>query len=279
MSSFITSGVWFGVGIAAQAAVFLLMSGRTRKNDLLLAGLLFVFAGLIGAGAAILPESGYTLTSNLFFGLMVFGLLFVAVFKNKILAKIDEHLLLFWNLIFLSVYFTQIPQLPAISIIVILLSLPVVLNALLPWSPPFFVKGLFYFWFLVMIVFLALAQFAFGPALTPFADRSALTLVITGMALFYIFVHVVWIVRLIPLQTEHQTAAAKLAQLEKDWTVIGSKYESTRLQPLKVFGLILIVGGALVANDIFFLLPSSLLTNLLIIATPAFIARPDRARI
>ncbi len=213
-----------------------------------------------------------------FFGLML---------KKKILPVVNEKTLLVLNIALWYVFLIHYPSFSStLNFIICLILVPMTVATLVMAFIDHVVGPaltlVFYVWFLVMIVFLGLAQFPvwnlalffdqLGPSPTGLMD-----VLLTGMLFSYIATNAIFVVVLIPYPwSEDQAFEERWEEVKDHAKTLIKKFSHDQLKPKESSLIILVLGGLLMLNLCLELIPDHLAINTLIVIVPQIISRRFR---
>jgi hypothetical protein len=272
--------VVFGFGVVLESLLLVGFTAEELGTKLLIslaAGLAFFGVGLLKA-----PEVG--LYTHIFIGFTVFTGVFGIFSRKKIMPVVSEKTLLVLNMALWYLFFAYSPMFSfKIKLLICLILIPMTISVnLMAFIDHVVGPGLtllFYTWFLLMIVFLGLAQFPFWNLSFFFDQISASRLgfvdvLMTGMVFSYIVIHAIYIMALIPIPWyRNQPLEERWREVRKHARMLIAKYSHQQLRQEEALLIILILGGLLVANLFLELIPDHLAINTLIVIVPQFISR------
>ncbi len=192
----------FALGMVLQA--LLMLGGRFRRGD---------WGRAAGALAAwllgLIPgkhELEYHLLLHVFYGLLVVAFVFTYLFRDRLLTHIGGRVLLAWNLLLVYVAVNGGWDSPLELLLLLLPTVPTVVNAFTDIDRNFGWKVFFQAWFSTILVVIAINGFDAGlfgvfepdggvrPAL-----RSPFEMIAGGAAFLYIIANAWFVLALVPI--------------------------------------------------------------------------------
>jgi hypothetical protein len=272
--------VVFGFGVFLESLLLVGFYAEELGIKLLVSlvvGLLFLGIGLIKV-----PELG--LYTHILIAFAVYACVFAILFRKKVMPIVSEKTLLVLNMAPWYLFSAYSPSLPFkvklfICLILIPMTISVNLMAFIDQVVGAGLTLLFYTWFLIMIVFLGLAQFPFWNLSFFFDQISAsrlgfLDVLLTGMVFSYIVTHAIYILALIPYPYDKEmTFKERWREVKEHARVLINKYSHQQLRQEEALLIVLILGGLLATNLFLQLIPDHLAINSLIVIVPQFISR------
>jgi hypothetical protein len=267
-------GLWFILGIFIQGYFFL--GGNLNKNTI--QGFLACLILSAIAVSIFLAESDIDSFYYLVFFSFVFSIFFHFIFKKDILYRINEPVLLIWNIIFLYIYCLKfgINNVPAI--IFIFLSF-INFAEIISRSPPKFLsRVIIYCWFLFMLIFVSAYQFDFkiflafaGGENFP-AASGPLDAVLSGMIFLYIVSYslfiLVFLFLIIPVTSgplEKFNFKKRKEGIKKQAILLSDAFDVRSFSIKFILFLVFLSGGGLAINHYFNLIPDYFLIDALLI--------------
>jgi len=193
---------YFALGMALQA--LLMLGGRFRRGDLDRA------AGTLGSWfLGLFPgknEPVYHLLRHVFFGMLIAGGVFTYLFRDRLLTRVGGRMLLAWNLLLVYVALNTGWDSRFQFFLLLLPTVPTVVNAFSDIDRDFRWKVFFQAWFSTILVVIAINSFDAGllgvfepeggvaPAL-----RSPLEMIAGGAAFLYIVANAWFVLALVPI--------------------------------------------------------------------------------
>jgi hypothetical protein len=192
----------FALGMVLQA--LLMLGGRFRRGDWGRAAgaLASWFLGLIPGK----HEYKYYLLLHVFYGLLVVAFVFTYLFRDRLLTRIGGRILLAWNLVLVYVAVDGGWDSPLELLLLLLPTVPTVVNAFTDIDRNFGWKVFFQAWFSTILVVIAINGFDAGllgvfgaergvaPAL-----RSPHEMIAGGAAFLYIVANAWFVLALVPI--------------------------------------------------------------------------------
>jgi len=192
----------FALGMVLQA--LLMLGGRFRRGD---------WGRAAGALAAwllgLIPgknELEYHLLLHVFYGLLVVAFVFTYLFRDRLLTRIGGRVLLAWNLLLVYVAVNGGWDSPLELFLLLIPTVPTVVNAFTDIDRNFGWKVFFHAWFSTILVVIAINGFdagllgafeAEGGVAAPL--RSPLEMIAGGAALLYIVANAWFVLALVPI--------------------------------------------------------------------------------
>jgi hypothetical protein len=272
--------VVFGFGVLLESLLLVGFYAEELGIKLLVSlvgGFIFLGIGLIKA-----PELG--IYTHILIAFAVYACVFAIVFRKKIMPIVSERTLLVLNMALWYLFFAYSSMFSFhIKLLICLILIPMTISVnLMAFIDHVVGPGLtllFYTWFLIIIVFLGLAQFPFWNLSFFFDQISASQLgfvdvLLTGMVFSYIVIHAIYILALIPYPYDKEmTFKERWREVKEHARVLINKYSHQQLRQEEALLIILILGGLLAANLSLQLIPDHLAINSLIVIVPQFISR------
>jgi len=255
-----------------------MLKDKFKKSDLL-----FIPLCLLVAVMMLMPgkdERNYDTYFHLFLVGAGFTVTYAIIFKKRILDNINKEILMVWNLVFLYMFsqYSSIFQTPIISIIVILLSILVIINAFFNFDSHYYWKVYFYIWFLIIIVGITSSHFAYDKISFFFNHGYGLTaspidMLFIGGSFLYLAVNIYYIIELIPLPGKHQSLEQRLTEVKADMAVLASEYDTENIKRTQALSAATIVGCLLAINFSFHLISDSFLIPVIITLSHFFVKK------
>jgi hypothetical protein len=272
--------VVFGFGVFLESLLLVGFTAEELGTVILLslgAGLIFFLVGFFKA-----PEVG--LYTHILIGFGIYSGVFGILFRKKIMPVVSEKTLLVLNMALWYLFFTYFPMLSfkvklLICLILIPMTISVNLMAFIDHIVGFGLTILFYTWFLIMIVFLGLAQFPFWNLSFFFNKLSAarlgfLDVLLTGMVFSYMAINVIYVLALIPIPYHRgQSFGERWREVRRHARVLIEKYSHQQLRQEEALLIMLIMGGLLATNLFLELIPHHFAINTLIVIVPQLISK------
>lgn len=272
--------VVFGFGVVLESILLVGFDARELGSGIVGSTGASVLALIIGLIRA--PE--LNLYTHVFISLVVFIGVFAIVFRRKILPVVNERTLLVLNLALWYVFLAYYPIFPQkLKILICLILIPMTISVNMMAFTDYVVgpalRLLFYMWFLIMIVFLGLAQFPIWN-LSLFFDQMStgrlgfLDVFLIGMVFCYIATHAIYILILIPIPYDSDRSfKSRWKEVKAHAKVLIEKYSYDQLKQEEALLIMLILGGLLAANLFLELVPDHLAINTLIVIVPQILSR------
>lgn len=270
-NTLIVTFIW-AAGLLLQA--FLLAGGRWKRKEwkqFAYCVFLSFFGFLPGRG-----ESEFKPHFHILASFVIFTFSFALSFQKKILPIVSEHVLLIWNILFLSIVLPFSSPSPWLLALVMIPSGATLLLASFPLRLPALWKGLFYVWFLIMVVVIGIAQAKLS-VLSIFFDESSVFRMRSadaffgGMAFMSIGVYLALLIRLIPIPAKHQSMADRLKLWRDDVQLMIQRFSDEQLRVKTTLAIILVLGGVFLCNVHWNILSHTFLVNIIIVLTPWFL--------
>ncbi|MEM2918582.1 MAG: hypothetical protein QXY62_03690 [Candidatus Altiarchaeota archaeon] len=270
--------LWFGLGVIAQAIFSIydkLNSENSKKLALcLFASLVFiVFVELSTAGENL--KELYNPNFHVFWGFMYFvffTVIFAVTFKKELLPRISEQTILFFTLIFWYAFFTFYSKISFKDVVIVLALIPTIVAIVISfinWELKFFWKLLLYIWFLIIILFLFLAQFSFGSISFFYKQKgfealSYFDTLVSGMVFFILTTNFFYLIQVIPYG-QGSSFKENLERSREHVKLLVEKFSDYQLNPFHSLLIISFFGGFLAINFYLKLIEDFLLINILIV--------------
>ena len=218
----------FALGVVLQA--LLMLGGRFRRGDWGRA------AGALGVGLiGLLPgkrEPVYHLLWHILYGLLVASVLFVYLFRDRVLERIGGRLLLAWNLLLVYVAVTSGWDSPLELVLLLVPTVPTVLNAFSDIDRAFGWKVFFHAWFSTILVVIAIKGFdpgLLGVFLTERGETAALRspaeMIAGGAAFLYIVANAWFVLALVPIPIARgQSWASRMKEVRAQMDLLARGY-------------------------------------------------------
>jgi hypothetical protein len=265
--------VVFGFGVVLESLLLVGFYTEELGTKLLVSlggGLVFLGVGLFKA-----PELGFY--THILVGLAVYAAVFGLLFRKRIMPIVSERTLLVLNMALWYLFFAYPPMFSfKIKLLICLILIPMTISVnLMAFVDHVVGPGLtllFYTWFLVMLVFLGLAQFPFWN-LSLFFDKLSTSrlgfvdVLLTGMVFSYIVIHAIYIVALIPYPYDKEKSfRERWREVKEHARMLIEKYSHQQLRQEEALLIVLVLGGLL-------LIPDHLAINTLIVIVPQLISK------
>lgn len=217
----------FALGMVLQA--LLMLGGRFRRWD---------WGRAAGAVAAwllgLIPdkhEYGYHLLEHVFYGFLAVAFVFTLLFRDRLLTRIGGRVLLAWNLLLVYVAVNGGWNSPLELFLLLLPTVPTVVNAFTDIDRNFGWKVFFQAWFSTILVVIAIKGFdagllgVFGPegGGAP-ALRPPLEMIAGGAAFLYIFVNAWFVLALLPIPGRTQSWASRMKEIRAHMDLLAQGY-------------------------------------------------------
>ncbi|MGD9075941.1 MAG: hypothetical protein PVJ69_12080 [Desulfobacteraceae bacterium] len=270
----------FGFGVLLES--LLLVGFYTEELGTKLLVSLGAGLGFLGVGLFKAPELGFY--THILIGFAVYAAVFALFCRKRIMPIVTEKTLLVLNMALWYLFFAYSPMFSyKIKLLICLILIPMTITInLMAFIDHVVGPGLtllFYTWFLLMIVFLGLAQFPFWNLSFFFDKLSASRLgfvdvLLTGMVFSYIVIHAIYILALIPYPYDRDKSfGERWREVKAHARVLIDKYSHQQLRQDEALLIIVILGGLLFANLLLELIPDHLAINCLIVIVPQLISR------
>lgn len=153
-------GLWFTLGVVVQA-LFLIqhtLNKNILKNFFSCIIASFIFTSLLALYFGIAFDY---LSTVLIFFCFIFSIIFHFIFRKKIIYKINEGLLIIWNIFFLYIYFSKFSFYNLLTPVFIILTIINFVIILTPQKPKLFWKIFLYCWLIFIMIFISIYQLDF----------------------------------------------------------------------------------------------------------------------
>jgi len=241
----------FALGMVLQA--LFMIGGRFRRGDWGRA------AGVLGSWfIGLVPgkhEQGYYVPLHVSYGMLVAGAVFTYLFRDRLLPRIGGRMLLAWNLllIYVAVHSGWDSQLNLF--LLLLPTVPTVINAFTDIDRSFGWKVFFQAWFSTILVVIAINGFDAGlfavfepeggvrPAL-----RSPFEMIAGGAAFLYIIANAWFVLALVPIPLARgQSWGSRMKQVHAHMALLARGYVWEPDDPLRSLAVLVGLPVALVA--------------------------------
>jgi hypothetical protein len=261
--------LFFGLGSILQS---ILLIGANWNFKGFLYSLGFGLFGLVPGK----HERHYSLPFHLLFSVIIFTGTVAVTFRDALLPRVNEKILLAYTITLWYAFFSFIYQ--PWRLYYILAGLLVVPTCGVLWlavtDSPLSVKRkmAFYSWYLLMVVLMVVFQFSFS-YLKPFfsdspvAGGTAVGALLSGMAFCYMVVNATYIFHMFPMQGKHESREEAMRRWH-GWVdlMTGRYYDSEQLTDLQSFLVVGLFGGALAANYFYGFVSTTMAVNIGILA-------------
>ena len=238
--------LWFVAGITLQALLLIRGSWNWAKNWPKLAGCaLLALTGMIPGK----HEPVYDPWSHLLFGLGMFSFAFAIVFKDDILPRINERILLSYSLVFWFALFSFFDgasgfRMALLAICGALTAVSLFVAFVRP-TLSFALKVALYVWFLTIVVAVGLFQFPIeGLSIFLEPNRGSwlapVDCILGGMAFLYLVVNASYIFELIPIPGKTQSWKDRMKEWHAFTDLMTNRIDD---EPPTATGAIIIVLG------------------------------------
>jgi len=206
-------------------------------------------------------------------GFAVFVFAFAVMFQAEVLPVVTETLVLAYTLIFWYGLNALYPGGHPPQLLLLACALPTLAAMWVALARPrlgFPGKLLLYSWFLVMVVVLAWWQLPWSN-LAIFEVRRAvpwlgpLDGLVTGMALMYLCVNAVYLYMLVPIPGRNQSFADRMREWHEMTDLMTQRCDDSGPTVMQAAAIVVVLGGALVLNAVYALVPSRLVISVAIV--------------
>ncbi len=240
----------FALGMVLQA--LLMLGGRFRRGD---------WGRAAGALAAwllgLIPgknELEYHLLLHVFYGLLVVAFVFTYLFRDRLLPRIGGRVLLAWNLLLVYVAVNGGWDSPLEIFLLLVPTVPTVVNAFTDIDRRFGWKVFFQAWFSAILVVIAINGFDAGllgvfeaeGGVAP-APRSPLEMIAGGAAFLYIVANAWFVLALIPIPGRTQSWASRMKEVRAHMALLARGYVWEHDDPWRSLAVLIGLPVALVA--------------------------------
>lgn len=242
---------WFGAGVLLQA-LFLVRGSWDWKR---------FFGSILAGFFGMLPgkhEHEYDASFHILFSFGVFSVAIANFFRDEILPKINEAVLLSYSLTFLFSFISFFNHgNPLYGAFLVLASFPmagVLFIAFCKTRLNFFWKVFFYSWYMCVTILLGLFQFRYGTLSVFFSDNILIRgdtwgYVSSGMAFLYLVVNATYLFELIPIPGKHQTWADRMREWHELTSLMTQRYDDDEQLSYMWAALIILLQGGLYFLD------------------------------
>lgn len=218
----------FGLGMVLQA--LLMLRGDFRRGDAWRAVGAIAF-GLVG----MFPgkhEHEYRLMEHVFFALLFAGGMFAFLFRDRLLRRIGGRLLLAWNIVLVYVVLAGGWGSPTQLLLLLVPTVPTVVNAFTDMDQVFAWKVFFHTWFSTILVVVTIVGLDTG-ALGVFSQergaaavtRPPLEMIAGGAAFLYIVANAWFVLALVPIPTSRsQRWSERAGEIRRHMELLARGY-------------------------------------------------------
>ena len=241
----------FALGMGLQA--LLMIGGRFRRGDRGRA------AGALASWLlGLIPgkhEQGYHVLLHVFYGLLVVAFAFIYLFRDRLLPRVGGRMLLAWNLLLVYVAVQGGWNSPLQIILLLLPTVPTVVNAFTDIDRNFGWKVFFQAWFSTILVVITIhgfdaglfRVFEAGDGVAP-ALRSPLEMIAGGAAFLYILANAWFVLALVPIPLARgQSWASRMKQVRAHMDLLARGYVWEPDDPLRSLAVLVGLPVALIA--------------------------------
>ncbi|MDR3477009.1 MAG: hypothetical protein P4M14_03130 [Gammaproteobacteria bacterium] len=243
-----------GLGFIIESGLLL---GESLKSKLVLALWISTMGSSVVGFLAGFLAFGYSLRVELIFAAGTFIFFYLMIFRKKILPAINELSLALFNTIFIFQYFFTIHgELNRQGIndsiflnLICIFSVIVFINALVEMTTPFFIKLIFYVWYLLMACILLLFtiyQMNFSIENNSFI--TYLTFISIGCVVFELSIDALAVIYLIPIPMKGQSLSNRLSRIKLHIELLTNKYSEEKTDTLQNLLIILCLISLLLWN-------------------------------
>jgi len=240
----------FIFGLLLQIALSINFVDDFKKNFLLILEAIgySLFAFIPGK-----TESDYDLGFHLVLFCIIFCVCAATFFKNKIISTLNEKTLLILNLI--TLYLIVKSHFPLLIIVIyIFLSIPVIINALIPVRLKDWQEVAFYVWYFILTITLPIAHFKYAEVYSSFVGQNSsysfVSALALGMAFCFILVNIMFLLRFFPYRdNKYESYAVAYERVRQHIKLLEQRYKnSEQLTSLGALLLIVVIVGLLALN-------------------------------
>ncbi len=247
--SIFSPGVAFGLGMMVQGLYKLVPTLDTRGWKKLLG--IFVFAFLMILVGLLDVKNGDLGVEDFFIRFCVYVCVFLFFsFRRQILPKINELVLLCWNL---GVWYILLKNFGINHPFTLVLLVPTVFSFSVVFLNvqlnKFFQIGL-YLWFMIMSCIVTFTYFPWQSVRTGFQTHhfSSSEMFFLGMAMFYAFAYFLCLLAFIPLPDKHAKRKKSFKSYKEHLADVQARYDDVQFHPAISFLVTAIVVAALGIN-------------------------------
>jgi hypothetical protein len=184
---------------------------------------------------------------------IIFCVCAATFFKNKIISTLNEKTLLILNLI--TLYLIVKSHFPLLIIVIyIFLSIPVIINALIPVRLKDWQEVAFYVWYFILTITLPIAHFKYAEVYSSFVGQNSsysfVSALALGMAFCFILVNIMFLLRFFPYRdNKYESYAVAYERVRQHIKLLEQRYKnSEQLTSLGALLLIVVIVGLLALN-------------------------------
>jgi hypothetical protein len=238
----------FGIGLLVQALYKLVpvLDARGMKK---LFGIIFI-SFLITVGGVL--KGGFNATFEeafLSFCIIFSGLLFFA-FRNKILPKINELVLLSWNI---GICYILLKNFGFFHPLILIFSLPTIFSFSIIFLNVklnrFFQIGL-YIWFMIMSIIVTFVYFPWSTIRTGFQTHhfSSWEMFFLGMTMYYVINYYLCLIAFVPFPQKRDKPGDALKRVREHVDIVENRYDEKQFHPAISFLIAAILVSILLIN-------------------------------
>ncbi|MCX6786011.1 MAG: hypothetical protein NTZ18_04135 [Candidatus Komeilibacteria bacterium] len=249
--------LFFGLGVTAQ--IFFSIRGKFERKDLwpLLSAIFFSLLIAILYWFKTKGDLGGAIISAFY----CFIIVFVAIFRAKILPKINEIILLVWNVGFWSLYLSMMKPWSYLSLILLIPTCLSLIAGIFKVNLNIITKILLYLWFMIIAVYISIASMPWNEILHSGYTHtiSPMQSFLLGVVFFYSFSYLLCIFHFIPLPDENQSFRERMKILKEYINLINSKFDKVQYHPMLMLGFFIILSAIMYLNYSFRLIDQNTL--------------------
>lgn len=238
----------FGIGLLVQALYKLVpvldALGIKKLFGIIGISFLITVGGVLKGGFTATFEEGF-----LSFCIIFCGLLFFA-FRKKILPKINELVLLCWNI---GICYILLKNFGFFHPLILIFSLPTIFSFSIIFLKVklnrFFQIGL-YIWFMVMSIILTFVYFPWSTIRTGFQTHqfSSLEMFFLGMTMYYVINYYLCLISFLPLTKKRDKPGDAMKRVQEHATIVENQYDEIQFHPAISFLITAILVSILIVN-------------------------------
>jgi hypothetical protein len=244
----------FALGMVVQA--LFMLGGRFQRGDWGRAGwaLAFWLIGLFSSD----HEPEYHLLQHVSYGMLVAGVVFTYLFRDRLLPRVGGRLLLSWNLLVVYVAVRSGWNSTLQIFLILIPTVPTVVNAFTDIDNTFAWKVFYQAWFSTILAVIALycfdlklfdvfeAQSSVAPAGLP----SPFEMIAGGAAFLYIVTNAWFVLALVPIAGRGQSWGSRMKEIREHMNLLARGYVWEHDDPLRSLAVLVGLPVALVAISV-----------------------------
>lgn len=263
--------LFFGLGVLLQ--LFFSISTKFEKSDIWKILCSLGIGLLITMQIIAKSKRAWTYEEALFFTIAFSSCSFGILLKQKLLAEIDEITLLCWNVIFWFVYSIHFGFWNYISLGLLIPSYISCAVIFFKVTLNTFFKAFLYSWFMSILAYVGIVYFKFQNILVfkeIHVGSSKIEMLFAGMVFFYIVIHIINILNLIPIPlSKRQTISQRIQEVKEHSQFLANRYVDTQYNPSISFTILILLFTLLYTNTTMHFTEEPTIITLCIIFIPS----------